>query len=74
MIVFSQEENFQHVFKQWLYIFSLGDEIESLKHGLIQDDVKEESVKYINQFSKDMLKRIQSAKEVEIIFNKSLYV
>jgi len=31
---------------------------------MIRDDVKEESVKYINQFSKDMLKRIQQAKEV----------
>ncbi|CAK8672384.1 histone-lysine N-methyltransferase SMYD1-like [Clavelina lepadiformis] len=40
-----------------------GHEIESLKHGLVREDMKEESIKYINQFSKDMLKRIQNTKD-----------
>uniref|UniRef100_H2Y4A3 [histone H3]-lysine(4) N-trimethyltransferase n=1 Tax=Ciona savignyi TaxID=51511 RepID=H2Y4A3_CIOSA len=37
--------------------------VEDLKHALIPGDIKPESVKYINQFSKDMLRRIQQAKE-----------
>uniref|UniRef100_Q4H2S8 [histone H3]-lysine(4) N-trimethyltransferase n=1 Tax=Ciona intestinalis TaxID=7719 RepID=Q4H2S8_CIOIN len=40
-----------------------GEELENLKHALVSEDIKEESVKYINQFSKDMLKRIHKTKQ-----------
>uniref|UniRef100_A0A6F9DU65 [histone H3]-lysine(4) N-trimethyltransferase n=1 Tax=Phallusia mammillata TaxID=59560 RepID=A0A6F9DU65_9ASCI len=40
-----------------------GGESEDLKHATAAENMKEESVKYINQFSKDMLKRINKTKE-----------